>query len=106
MTIAPLFDSPCDLAERIPSMVSDFLDLENKIKRRFREDSVTDIIIASLLRISGGNATVASTARGRSDAEIGKPRFTSGFCPTSFLAGRCSIESRTVLEPACRNARR
>lgn len=39
-------------------MVADFLDLENKIKRRFREDSVTDIIIASLLRIAGGNATV------------------------------------------------
>lgn len=58
MTFAPLFDSPCDLAQRIPSMVSDFLDLENKIGRRFREDSVTDIIIASLLKIGGSNATV------------------------------------------------
>lgn len=58
MTLAPLFDSPCDLAQRIPSMVSDFLDLENKIGRRFREDSVTDIIIASLLKIAGGGATV------------------------------------------------
>lgn len=58
MTFAPLFDSPCDLAQRIPSMVSDFLDLENKIGRRFREDSVTDIIIASLLKIAGGGATV------------------------------------------------
>ncbi|WP_445466301.1 DUF6615 family protein [Faunimonas sp. B44] len=58
MTFAPLFGSPCDLAQRIPSMISDFLDLENKIGRRFREDSVTDIIIASLLRIAGTNATV------------------------------------------------
>ncbi|CAN7476287.1 DUF6615 family protein [Caulobacter sp. LjRoot300] len=58
MTLAPLFDSPCDLAERIPAMVSDFLDLENRIGRRFREDSVSDIIIASLLKIAGSNATV------------------------------------------------
>lgn len=58
MTLAPLFGSPCDLAQRIPSMVSDFLDLETKIGRRFREDSVTDIVIASLLKIAGSNATV------------------------------------------------
>lgn len=58
MTLTPLFDSPCDLAQRIPSMVSNFLDLENKVGRRFREDSVTDIVIASLLKIAGQNATV------------------------------------------------
>jgi len=58
MTFTPLFSSPCDLAARIPSMVSDFLDLENKIGRRFREDSVTDIIISSLLKLAGTNATV------------------------------------------------
>lgn len=58
MTIAPLFKSTCDFAMRMPSLVSDFLELENKIGRRFREDSVTDIIIASLLRIEEGNATV------------------------------------------------
>jgi hypothetical protein len=56
--IAPLFQSACDLAERIPDLVADFLELENKTSRRFREDSVTDIVIASLLRIAGGNATV------------------------------------------------
>jgi hypothetical protein len=58
MTLSPIFTTPCDLAERIPGMVSDFLDLENRIGRRFREDSVTDIIIASLLKIAGANATV------------------------------------------------
>jgi hypothetical protein len=58
MTFAPLFDSPCDLAQRVPSMVSDFLDLEDKIGRRLREDSVTDIIIASLVKVAGGNAMV------------------------------------------------
>ena len=58
MTFAPLFSSPCDLAVRIPPMISDFLNLENKIGRRFREDSVTDIIIASLLKVAGRNVTV------------------------------------------------
>lgn len=39
-------------------MAADFLELETQIGRRFREDSVTDIIIASLLKIGGTNATV------------------------------------------------
>lgn len=58
MSVTPIFNSPCDLAQRLPSMISEFLDLENKIGRRFREDSVTDIIIASLLKVAGSNATV------------------------------------------------
>ena len=39
-------------------MAAEFLELETQIGRRFREDSVTDIIIASLLKIGGGDATV------------------------------------------------
>lgn len=57
-SIAPLFLSPCDLAQRMPAMAADFLELETRVGRRFREDSVTDIIIASLLKIGAGNATV------------------------------------------------
>lgn len=56
--MTPLFSSPCDLAERMPSMAAEFLELETQIGRRFREDSVTDIMIASLLRIGGSDATV------------------------------------------------
>ncbi len=58
MTIAPLFSSTCDLAQRIPAMISGFLELENQIGRRFREDSDTDVIIASLLKVGGSDATV------------------------------------------------
>lgn len=54
----PLFSSPCDLAGRIPTMAADFLELETKVGRRFREDSVTDLLIASLLKIGGNDATV------------------------------------------------
>lgn len=39
-------------------MAADFLELEMRIGRRFREDSVTDIIIASLLKIGSSDATV------------------------------------------------
>jgi hypothetical protein len=60
VAIAPIFGSPCDLAERLPVMVSEFLDIEQKLKRRFREDSVTDILVASLLSLPG-NAVVVLT---------------------------------------------
>lgn len=58
MSITPLFSSVCDLGQRMPEMVSTFLDLEGQIGRRFREDSVSDIIIASLLKIGGAETKV------------------------------------------------
>jgi hypothetical protein len=58
MAIAPIFSSPCDLANRLPVMIADFLDIEQKLKRRFREDSVTDILVASLLSLPGNDVVV------------------------------------------------
>lgn len=58
MYIAPLFGSPCDLAHRMPALVADFLDLETTLRRRFREESVSDVIVASLIRLSGWDLTV------------------------------------------------
>lgn len=58
MTIAPIFSSPCDLANRLPGMVAEFLDIEQHLKRRFREDSITDILVASLLSLQGNDIVV------------------------------------------------
>lgn len=58
MAITPIFASPCDLAERLPVMISEFLDIEQKLKRRFREDSITDILLASLLSLPGNDVVV------------------------------------------------
>jgi hypothetical protein len=58
LSIAPLFTSPCDLAERIPLLVADFLDLETSLHRRFREESISDILVASLVRLSGPELVV------------------------------------------------
>lgn len=41
-------------------MIAEFLDIEQKLKRRFREESVTDILVASLLSLPG-NAVVVLT---------------------------------------------
>lgn len=58
MTIAPIFSSPCDLANRLPVMIAEFLDIEQRLKRRFREDSITDILVASLLSLPGNDIVV------------------------------------------------
>ncbi len=58
MSLTPLFSSPCDLADRLPPLIADFLDLEITLRRRFREESVSDMIVASLLRVSGGDLSV------------------------------------------------
>jgi hypothetical protein len=66
----------------MPEMTADFLELETHIGRRFREDSVTDIIIASLLRIGGTNATVFTPPEVRTggdfDLVIFRPQTADG----------------------------
>lgn len=58
MAIAPIFSSPCDLAHRLPTMIAEFLDIEQRLRRRFREDSITDILVASLLSLPGNDIVV------------------------------------------------
>ena len=58
LAIAPLFASPCDLAHKLPPLVGDFLDLETSLRRRFREESVSDIVVASLLCLAGPDVSV------------------------------------------------
>jgi hypothetical protein len=58
MAIAPIFASSCDLAERLPVMIAEFLDIEQNLKRRFRENSVTDILAASLMSLPGNGVVV------------------------------------------------
>lgn len=68
--MTPIFASACDLAHRIPTMTAEFLELEGAIGRRFREDSVTDIIIASLLKIGGENATILAPLESRTGGDF------------------------------------
>ena len=42
----------------MPPLVADFLDLETSLRRRFREESISDIFVACLIRISGRNLFV------------------------------------------------
>jgi hypothetical protein len=56
--LTPLFTSPCDLADRLPPLIADFLDLEITLMRRFREESVSDMLVACLLRLAGADISV------------------------------------------------
>ena len=70
MAITPIFSSPCELAERLPVMIADFLDIEQKLKRRFREDSVTDILVASLLSLPGNNVVVLAPPEAKTGGDF------------------------------------
>lgn len=70
MAIAPIFASSCDLAERLPVMIAEFLDIEQKLKRRFREDSVTDILVASLLSLPGNGVVVLTPPESKTGGDF------------------------------------
>lgn len=70
MPIAPIFTSPCDLATRLPKLVAEFLDLEEHLKRRFREDSITDILVASLLSLPGDNVVVLTPPEAKTGGDF------------------------------------
>lgn len=58
MSIAPHFPSACKLATDLPDMIARFIDLEIQLRRRFREDTITDIIIGSLVQLPGNDVVV------------------------------------------------
>ena len=70
MTIAPIFSSSCDLANRLPAMIAEFLDIEQRLKRRFREDSITDILVASLLSVPGNNIVVLTPQEAKTGGDF------------------------------------
>lgn len=70
MPIAPIFTSPCDLATRLPGLIAEFLDLEEHLKRRFREDSITDILVASLLSLPGDNVVVLTPPEAKTGGDF------------------------------------
>lgn len=70
LSIAPIFTSPCDLATRLPGLIAEFLDLEEHLKRRFREDSVTDILVASLLSLPGDNVVVLTPPEAKTGGDF------------------------------------
>lgn len=70
MSIAPIFSSPCDLANRLPVMISEFLDIEQHLKRRFREESITDILVASLLSLPGNDVVVLTPSEAKTGGDF------------------------------------
>jgi hypothetical protein len=58
MEIIPVFANSCALAVSMPECVADFLESGLRIKRRFREESVTDIIVSSLIKMHGKDVLV------------------------------------------------
>lgn len=51
-------------------MIAQFLDIEQKLKRRFREDSVTDILVASLLSLPGNGVVVLTPPEARTGGDF------------------------------------
>jgi hypothetical protein len=70
MSIAPIFISPCDLATRLPVMIAEFLDLEQNLKRRFREDSISDILVACLLSLPSENVVVLTPPEAKTGGDF------------------------------------
>lgn len=53
MTLISTFSSPCELAHRLPPLLAAFMELESSLSRRFREDSLSDLVVASFLQLPG-----------------------------------------------------
>lgn len=51
-------------------MISEFLDIEQGLKRRFREDSVTDILVASLLLLPGNDVVILTPPEAKTGGDF------------------------------------
>lgn len=48
----------CELANYFPPLAANFLERSNKLRRRFREESITDLLMANILAAGGGAVLV------------------------------------------------
>lgn len=51
-------------------MIAEFLDIEQRLKRRFREDSITDILVASLLSLPGNDVVVQTPQEAKTGGDF------------------------------------
>lgn len=58
MTFLPKYRSPCELASSIPDNVAELLDAESGLHRRFREETISDLIVASIKALPTVNLIV------------------------------------------------
>ena len=58
MTFLPKYRSPCELATSIPDNVAELLDAESGLQRRFREETISDLIVASIKALPTVNLLV------------------------------------------------
>ncbi|MFO1124482.1 MAG: DUF6615 family protein [Methylocystis sp.] len=70
MTIAQTFRSPCDFAHQMPNKIAEFLDIEKDLKRPFREDSITDLILASMLKLPLGQVLILTPSEVRTGSDF------------------------------------
>lgn len=68
----PNWPTACALATEMPDLVADFLNLDSGLHRRFREESISDLIVAALLNLKSRDvfALVPNEAKTGSDFDI------------------------------------
>lgn len=64
------FSTPCDLAHRLPPLLSAFMELESSLSRRFREDSLSDLVVASFLQLPGMPVAVLTPDETRTGSDF------------------------------------
>lgn len=60
----------CDFALRFPKFAADFLERGQPLRRRFREESLTDIMMASLVTLQSGGIVVEFPDEPRTGADM------------------------------------
>lgn len=70
MSLIHTFSSACDLAHRMPCLVGDFIDLETSLGRKFREDTLSDLFIAALLRLPSNDVVVRTPCERRTGSDF------------------------------------
>jgi hypothetical protein len=54
----------------MPDLVADFIEIDKDLKRRFREDSMTDVLLASFLKLPQGQVRVDTPIEWRTGADF------------------------------------
>lgn len=64
------FSSACELADRLPALLASFMEIEVGLSRNFREDTLSDLIVAALLQLPGHPVAVLTPDETRTGSDF------------------------------------
>ena len=92
------FTTACELANKLPALLSSFMELEAGLSRNFREDTLSDLVIAAFMQLPGLPVAVLTPDESRTGSDFDLELVD----PASSTTIRYRIQAKRLCAPTAK----